>query len=258
MSAISIRELVFGYRQRVFFEKIDLEVESGEFLGIIGPNGSGKSTLLRLVGGILRVWKGEVRLLMRPIHQLTRREVARIVAFVPQESSFAFEWKVSDVVLMGRNPFLKVWEQPSVNDWRIVEAAMIQTGVYELRDESINEVSAGERQRVILARALVQQPEILLLDEATSHLDMFHRVEILQILSCLRAQGKTILFVSHDLNEAAVSCSRILLLSQGRIVACDTPAKVITAELIERCYGIAPVMTTHPLNRLPQVLFPAF
>ncbi len=256
MKALTAEGLSFGYGNELIFDGFSLTIESGEFLGIIGPNGSGKSTLLRLLSGTLKPLRGVVNVLGKEIDRLSRKEIAQTIALVPQESFFAFEWTVQEVVLMGRNPYLKLLERPRQEDLKKVAETMKLTGVEMLATKSINSISAGEKQRVLLARALAQEPQILLLDEATSHLDLAHQVALLQILKTLNEQGKTIVLVSHDLNEAAL-CSRLLLLAQGKPVACDIPAKVLTPDLIRAAYGLEPVVTKHPCTGKPQVLFPS-
>jgi iron complex transport system ATP-binding protein len=256
VKAIELSDLAFGYGARLLFDGFDLEVAAGEFLGVIGPNGAGKSTLLKLVAGLLKPARGSVRILGRELRSLARGEVARTVGVVLQENPFAFDYTVSDVVMMGRNPYLGRFQSPGKHDRQAVTAALEFVDALFLRDERINAISAGERQRVVLARALAQEPAILMLDEATSHLDIAHQQLIARILSDFNRQGKTIVFLSHDLNLAALYCSRILLLDRGRAVACDTPERVITAELIRSVYGVEPIVTRHPESGRPQVMLP--
>jgi len=176
---------------------------------------------------------------------------------VLQENPFAFDYSVSDVVMMGRNPYLGRFQSPGKHDREAVTAALEFVDAIFLRDKRINSISAGERQRVVLARALAQEPGILVLDEATSHLDIAHQQLIARILLELNRQGKTVVFLSHDLNLAALYCSRILLLDRGKAVACDVPERVITAELIRAVYGVEPIVTRHPESGRPQVMLPA-
>lgn len=256
MTAIELSELAFGYGEPLLFDGFNLEVAAGEFLGVIGPNGAGKSTLLKLMAGLLKPRLGSVRILGEDLHALGRRDVARNIGVVLQENPFAFDYTVSDVVMMGRNPYLGRFQSPGKHDREAVTAALEFVDALFLRDERINAISAGERQRVVMARALAQEPGILMLDEATSHLDIAHQQLIARILSKLNRQGKTIVFLSHDLNLAALCCSRILLLDRGTAVACDTPERVITAELIRTVYGVEPILTRHPENGRPQVMLP--
>ncbi len=256
MKAIEVQGLSFSFSKADLFRDFDLEVEQGEFLGIIGPNGAGKSTLLRLVSGLLRPARGRVWLLGRDLAGLPRRETARLCALVPQESFFAFDYTVREVVTMGRNPFLGRFERPGQKDMDIVAQALELAGASQLADSSINAISAGEKQRAVLARALAQEPELLLLDEATSHLDISHQLQITRILARLNRQGKTIVFLSHDLNLAALVCSRVLLLHQGKILARGTPDQVITRDFVQLAYGVEPLLTRHPGTGRPQVMLP--
>lgn len=256
MKAIQVEGLSFSYSGADLFREFDLEVEQGEFLGIIGPNGAGKSTLLRIVAGLLRPARGRVRLLEQDLARLSRHEVARLCALVPQESFFAFDYTVREVVMMGRNPFLGGFERPGPNDWDRVTSSLELAGVSGLAESGINSISAGEKQRAVLARALAQEPELLLLDEATSHLDISHQLQMARILVRLNRQGTTIVFLSHDLNLAALICSRILLLHQGRPLARGTPEQVITRDLVRSAYGIEPLLTHHPDTGRPQVILP--
>jgi iron complex transport system ATP-binding protein len=255
--AIELAGVTFGYTEKLVFDGFSLDVASGDFLGVIGPNGAGKSTLLRLVAGLLRPAQGAIRIGERDLHSLGRREVAREVGVVLQENPFAFDYSVWDVVMMGRNPYLGRFQSPGKHDREAVNSALEFVDAAFLRDKRINSISAGERQRVVLARALAQEPGILMLDEATSHLDIAHQQLIAGILSELNRQGKTIAFLSHDLNLAALYCSRILLLDRGKTVACDVPERVITADLIRAVYGVEPIVTRHPESGRPQVMLPA-
>jgi iron complex transport system ATP-binding protein len=256
VKAIELSSLAFGYGERLLFEGFNLDVAAGEFLGVIGPNGAGKSTLLRLASGLLRPASGSVRILDRDLGTLDRRDVARTLSVVLQENPFAFDYTVSDVVMMGRNPYLGRFQSPGKHDREAVNSALEFVDAIFLRDKRINSISAGERQRVVLARALAQEPGILMLDEATSHLDIAHQQLIARILVQLNRQGKTVVFLSHDLNLAALYCSRILLLDRGKAVTCDTPERVITAELIRSVYGVEPIITRHPESGRPQVMLP--
>jgi iron complex transport system ATP-binding protein len=257
VNAIELSNVAFGYAESLLFDGFSLDVAAGEFLGVIGPNGAGKSTLLRLVAGLLRPARGSIRILERDLSALGRREVARTLGVVLQENPFAFDYSVSDVVMMGRNPYLGRFQSPGKHDREAVNSALEFVDALFLRDRRINSISAGERQRVVLARALAQKPGILMLDEATSHLDITHQQLIARILLVLNRQGKTVVFLSHDLNLAALYCSRILLLDRGKAVACDVPERVITAELIRSVYGVEPIVTRHPESGRPQVMLPA-
>lgn len=257
MNSIDISGLYFGYGHSPLFRNLSLSIKRGEFFGIIGPNGAGKTTLLKLIAGLLHPQEGKILILKRDINNMRRREMARIIGFVPQESFFAFDFSVLEVVLMGRNPYLKPLERPKGSDYEKVYEALRFTQSFYLKDRGINQISSGERQRVVLARALAQEPEILLLDEVTSHLDITHQVMVISILKRLREKGITIIFLSHDINLASLCCDRILLLDKGEAVACDIPERIISLDLIKRVYKVEPHITSHPDTSTPQIILPA-
>jgi iron complex transport system ATP-binding protein len=256
MSAIALKNIHFGYESFELFVDFSLPIAEGEFLGVIGPNGAGKTTLLRLAAGILKPRLGDVMISGKNIKTLSRVEIAKTVGLVPQESYFAFDFTVLEVVLMGRHPYLKRFQRPKPDDVRKALEALEFTDALQFKDKSINRISAGEKQRVILARSLAQEPRILLLDEATAHLDITHQVAVMDILNRLHQKGITIVFLVHDLNLASSNCSRMLLLDRGRIVACDIPEKVLRPELIEQVYRVKPYIVSHPKTKTPQLILP--
>jgi iron complex transport system ATP-binding protein len=258
ISALELKKINFSYEKKEFLKNFSLTIEAGEFFGIIGPNGSGKTTILKIMAGLLKPQNGEVLITGKDIIQIKRDDIAKTIGFVPQENFFAFEFSVLDVVLWGRNPYLKRFEGPKRIDFDKAIQALTLVDILPLKDKSINRISAGERQRVVLARALAQEPKILLLDEPTAHLDITHQVEFIKLLQAVRGlpQAKTIVFLSHDLNLASLVCSRILLLDNGKSVACDKPEIVLKSELIERVYKIKPYLQNHPETSTPQIILP--
>jgi iron complex transport system ATP-binding protein len=247
ISALELKKINFSYEKKEFLKNFSLTIEAGEFFGIIGPNGSGKTTILKIMAGLLKPQNGEVLITGKDIIQIKRDDIAKTIGFVPQ-----------DVVLWGRNPYLKRFEGPKRIDFDKAIQALTLVDILPLKDKSINRISAGERQRVVLARALAQEPKILLLDEPTAHLDITHQVEFIKLLQAVRGlpQAKTIVFLSHDLNLASLVCSRILLLDNGKSVACDKPEIVLKSELIERVYKIKPYLQNHPETSTPQIILP--
>jgi iron complex transport system ATP-binding protein len=257
LSAIELRSVGFGYTTDRLFSDFSLSIAEREFFGIIGPNGSGKTTLLRLFARLLTPQAGEVYVAGQPLAAYHHQKLARTIGFMPQENHFAFDFLVEEVVMMGRNPFLGRFERPGRFDQEKARAAMEFTDTWSLRGKGINEVSGGERQRVVLARTLTQEPGILLLDEPTSHLDIHHQLSILEILRRLNRQNITIIVNLHDLNLASLACSRLLLLDKGKPVACDIPEQVLKAGLIRQAYGIEPIIERHPESGRPQIMLPA-
>lgn len=236
MMPIDARGLRFSYGRAPVIDDVSLTLAAGEMLGVIGPNGSGKSTLVRLLSGVVRPSAGTIQIHGRAIAEYSRRDLARAIAVVPQDTVIEFPFSVTEVVLMGRSPHLGGFAFEGDRDLDVARRAMQRTGVLELADRSIHELSGGERQRVILARALAQEASILLLDEPAAFLDIRHEVEIYDLLQALQREGKSVLTVLHDLNLAALYCDRVALLKAGRLVRVGTPAEVITYSLLTEVY----------------------
>jgi iron complex transport system ATP-binding protein len=247
----------FSYSDTPVLFSISFAFLQGEFVGIIGPNGSGKSTLLRLIAGITHPTSGTIRLNGTSLGELSRREIARRVAVVPQETTFVFPFSVLEVVLMGRSPHLGRFGLESAADLDIARSAMEATDTWFLRDRTMEEVSGGEKQRIIVARALAQQPAILLLDEPTNALDIRHQVDIYQLLQRLHDEsGLTIVLVSHDLNLSARACERLILLHNGRVCRDGNPEEVMESSLLSEVYGTDLDVHTDPTTSAPIITTP--
>jgi cobalamin transport system ATP-binding protein len=231
----------------LLFDRLSLAIAPGEFAGLIGPNGSGKTTLLRLLSGTLAPDRGEVRLCGRPAPSYRPRERARLVAVVPQESQILFNFSVLEAVLMGRAPHLGLLGLEGERDFQVARDALAVMDLTDMETRPLRDLSSGERQRVLVARALAQEPRLLLLDEATAYLDLKHRLRIGEILGDLnRRLGLTIVAVSHDLNMAARYSSRLLLLHQGRLEADGAPAQVLTPEMLRAVYETEAMVLPDP------------
>lgn len=256
MTAFEVRHLRFKYLNNAVLDDLSFTIDGGDFFGIIGPNGAGKSTLLRILGRVLDGQPGTVRVFGRDISAYSGKERARLIGFVPQETHFGLDFTVLDVIKMGRYPHLPMLALGDERDPTSVEQAVTAADISALKGRMVDSLSSGERQRVIIARALAQQPKVLLLDEPTSHLDLKHQVEIMELLKRLNVSGLTVILVSHDLNLASLYCSRILLLNRGRIEAIDRPGKIVSREWLAQVYGIDPEIVSHPKQGKPQVLLP--
>lgn len=218
--AIELSSVSAAYREAPVLEDLSLHVSEGEMVGVLGPNGAGKTTLFRVLSGLHPPRQGTVRLFGREVRRLSAPERAHLVAVVPQELEIPVAFSVADIVGMGRTAWLNRWSGMSARDRQAVERALVYTDVADIRDRPFNELSGGEKQRAIVAMALAQEPRIILMDEATSHLDINHRLEIMQLVERLNEeQGVTVLMISHDLQLAAEFGRRLVLLDHGRLVA---------------------------------------
>lgn len=237
------------------FDGLSLAVAPSEFLGVIGPNGSGKTTLLRLLSGVAAPEAGEVRLLGRPVRAIAPRERARLVAVVFQETRVLFNFSVLEIALMGRAPRLGRWGLERPEDFAAARAALREMDLADQEDKPLQELSSGERQRALIARALAQEPRILLMDEPTAFLDLKHRLQIYEILVRLnRDRGLTVVTTSHDLNLAARYGSRLVLLHCGRLAADGPPATVLTPGRIREVYETDARVERDPMTGAPYVV----
>jgi iron complex transport system ATP-binding protein len=249
---IEARELFAGYDRRPVVHGLDLCVGEGELVGLIGPNGAGKSTLLRALSGALPPIRGAVTLDGRDLSAIPARERARSISFVPQTEPALFDFTVRDVVLMGRYAHQMGRRGEQKGDFDAATRAMSSTDTLHLADRPITSLSGGEHRRVLLARALAQQAPLMLLDEPTAHLDVTHQSEVLALLGRLvRDEGAGALAALHDLNLAADSCDRLVLIAAGRIVTDGTPDEVMTPVNLSRAYGGDLRVTRNPASGRP-------
>ncbi len=246
--------LTCGYGEDPVIREITFDLHTGDFVGVIGPNGCGKSTLIRALSGILKPEAGRVILHGRDIRTLARRQIARQVAVIPQDTALLFDFSVLDMVLMGRTPHLKRLQRAGQDDLALALEALQQTDMIPLKDRKVTELSGGERQRAVIARALAQEPSLLLLDEPDSHLDIGHQIETFDLLLELnRTRDLTLFCVSHNLNLASAYGRRLMLMQNGRLVATGTPEEIITPGHIRSLYGVNAAVHESPVNGAPQV-----
>ncbi len=229
----------FRYDREPVIRDFSLKIFPGEFVGVIGPNGSGKSTLLKLLGGILPGAKSSVYFDGLDLSIQKRKTLAQSIAWVPQENPMVFPFKVSEVVLMGRHPYLSALAFESEEDCQIARRAMDLTHTSQFANRLFNEISSGEKQRVMIAAAIAQEPRAMLLDEPTSALDLKFQMEILNILKIMnRDQGATIVMALHDLHLASKFCDRLILIKNGTLVVEGSPATVLQKEILKDVYEI--------------------
>jgi iron complex transport system ATP-binding protein len=252
-STLNIEHLSAAYDQRMVLRDVSLAADAGQVIGLTGPNGAGKSSLLRVISGTLAPRSGSVRLGEIDLLRLDSTGRARRVAVVPQQAHLPEGFTVAEVVLMGRAPHLPRFGGERAHDYEIARQTMVRTATWELADRWVDELSGGEQQRVLIARALAQEPQVLLLDEATAHLDLKHQAAILGLVRGLARAGLTVIAALHDLNLAALYADRLALLCEGALLLYDTPARVLTPEWLRRAYDVDVVVGAHPLYHTPLI-----
>jgi iron complex transport system ATP-binding protein len=238
---IEARSVSFTYPrgERAVLRDVSISLRRGTIVGLLGPNGCGKTTLLRLVSGMLTPQGGEILLGGEPLTSLSRREIARRVAVVPQETHATFDFTALDIVLMGRYPHLGPFELEGPADLEIAHRALDATGTAHLEERPFGSLSGGEKQRVVIAGALAQAAEIMLLDEPTASLDLAYQLEVAALLRSLnQTHGTTMAVSTHDLNMAAALCDEVVLLRDGEVLAHGPTADTITIPNIRTTYGV--------------------
>jgi iron complex transport system ATP-binding protein len=247
--------LTCGYGATTVLREINLTLRRGEMVALLGRNGCGKSTLIRCLGGVLAPLAGAVTIDGTLVARYERRALARRLAVVAQELHVPFPFSVREVVELGRAPHSRFLAPSSLKDRRAVDLAIHTCDLTDLTDSTFQQLSGGEQQRVALAMALAQDPDVLLMDEPTVHLDLAHQGSALALVRRLCAErGLTVLAAMHDINLSALYFDRITVLGGGSVVASGTPEEVITAPLIESTFGTAVSITKHPTLGVPQVL----
>jgi len=252
-AAVVVQGIACRYDSIPALDGVSLQIPKGEFAGVVGPNGSGKTTLLRVIHSLITPQRGVVWLRGADVAGLTARQVASVVAVVPQQPQHVFGFSVQDIVMMGRFPHIPLFAAESKADVAAVREAMERTRTWSLRARPVDGLSGGERQRVLLARALAQAPEVLLLDEPTAHLDIRYQLEMMELIAGLNAEGLTVIAALHDLNLASMFCRLLVLLHDGGIAAMGTPGEVLTPERLRDVYGAEVEVRAHPVTGRPVV-----
>lgn len=249
---ITIKNLDFAYHEQNVLNDISLRFTKGNFYSIIGPNGSGKSTILKNISKTLKS-KESVFIGHKDVTTFNHKALANIMAVIPQSTIIDYDFTVSEIVMMGRSPHKRRFEDFNKEDEQIIEKHMRATSTWELKDKLITELSGGEAQRVIAAKALAQETDIILLDEPTSSLDIQYQLEFLKIFQKLKTD-KIIIAVLHDLNLASLFSDEIILIHQGKVAAKGTPWEVITVENIKNVYNIAVKVIENPISKCPHMI----
>jgi len=254
MAILEVKNLSGGYESGFVIEDISFTLKRGEFISILGRNGSGKSTLIKALQRLLKNISGEIKINGKDIFSLNRRQIAKNIAYVPQIFSFAFEFNVIEIVLMGRYVHQRRFGSLSPQDSRLIDEVMDLTQIVHLKDKKIAHLSGGEQQRVFIARALAQDTPLLFLDEPSSHLDISYQVEIYQILKNLQHEkGKTILCTEHNINLAIPYSQEIIFLKEGKIKAQGPPDKLITKTNIREVFQAEVEIRENVHSKLPEI-----
>jgi iron complex transport system ATP-binding protein len=255
MKRLELDRVTLGYADLVVLQTVDLTVEPGEVLAIVGPNGVGKSTLVKVASGVIDPLGGQVRIAGKALKQLSAAERARLVSVVPQATNLPPAFGAQEVVLMGRTPYLGWLGSEGDDDKQAAQRAMQQTGTLELGHRPVGELSGGEQQRVLIARALAQAAPVMLLDEPTAHLDLRHQDQVLSLIRQLAVEsGLAVLLALHDLNLVSRFADRVALLSHGRIRKLGIPEEVLRPDVLAEAYGIQIHVFPNPLTGRPLVL----
>lgn len=236
---LKINNAEFSYNgKEKIFEGINLSIENKDVLCILGPNGTGKSTLIKCMNGLLKLNSGNILLNEEDIYSMNNTELAKIIGYIPQSHKSTFAFSVFDVVLMGRAPHLTLTSSPGEKDFKIADKALESLGIFHLKDKTYTEISGGERQLVLLARVLAQEPKLLLLDEPTSHLDFGNQIRTLEVINRLSKRGLSVIMTSHYPDHAFLSSNKVAIMNKGSIMAIGSPEEVITEKNMREAYGI--------------------
>lgn len=243
---IQVKQLYYQYGKDACLQDINLQVDAGRFVGVIGPNGSGKSTLLKNIYRSLKPDQGTVLLNEQDIQTMSYRASSQKMSVVTQESEAAFDFSVEEIVKMGRTPYKHMFDIDTLEDRNYVEQALTKVGLSKYAKRNYKELSGGEKQRVLLARALCQDSELIILDEPTNHLDIYHQLQFFDLLESLHI---TVLAAIHDLNIAAMYCDYLYVLKDGKLYAQGTPEDILNENLIQEVFQVQAQVVKHPIHQ---------
>lgn len=249
---LQVQDVTFSYPCGRALDHISLQVDRGEFVGLIGPNGSGKSTILKNIYRALRPDSGTIYLDGEALLSMPFRKTALKMAVVGQENEIPFDFSVEEIVSMGRNPHKALFEADNAEDRKIVRHALEHLGIERLAKRNYRHLSGGEKQRVLIARAIAQESDFLILDEPTNHLDISYQMQIFELIKRLNV---TVLSAIHDLNMAALYCDRLYVLQEGRVVMQGPPEEVLTPKNIYQIFGVRSAVERHPATNKPAITF---
>lgn len=235
---LEIKNLSFNVGERKILNDINFSVRDGEIVGIIGPNGAGKTTFLKSINGIIEEIKGEILFNGKNIKEYDKKNLARHISFMNQNTNVGFDFSCLDIVVLGRYPYLKRFQEYSDEDRKKAKKYMKKTNTLKFQDRMITELSGGERQRVLFAKTLTQESELILLDEPTASLDMKYEEEIFSIISQMREERKSVIAIIHNLRVAMKYCTRLILLNDGKIIGDGTPQEIVTEKNLRDIYGV--------------------
>lgn len=249
---LEIRNLAYSYEVQRVVKDISFRVEQGEFAGLIGPNGSGKSTILKMIYRALMPERGEILLAGKNIQTMSHRESAQKMAVVGQENETMFDFSVEEIVAMGRSPYKTIFDIDLPHDRNMVRHALNHMGMEDMAKRNYLNLSGGEKQRTLIARAIAQESKLFVLDEPTNHLDISYQMEIFDLIRKLKV---TVLAAMHDLNLASVYCDKLYCLKKGEIIMCGTPEEILTVQNIYDLFGVRCSVEIHPVTGRPAITY---
>lgn len=251
---LSIENLSVAYSGKTVLRDLNISIPEGKITALIGPNGCGKSTLLKAISGSLKVATGKVRLAGQDLTKLSHKNRARRLSILPQSPLTPEGISVRQLVSFGRNPYLSQWGGLSTDDLQKVQMALAETGLTDLADRPVDSLSGGQRQRAWIAMVLAQDTQYILLDEPTTYLDLTHQIELMEMMQKMNKNGKTLVVVLHDLNQACRYCDHLIVMKEGQLIAQDTPHKIFNSTLLKQVFALNAVIIKDPVANKPMCI----